>query len=292
MIMRKIIFILAALALSAAASAQSVDYLRRYNLLLDRVGPAGLGMETLIENWGKAEPDNVDMIQARFFYLLTKSQGSEIVHSKEAKYLGQTPVLTLKDSLGTDVHYYEVFKYDDNIFVEAVETLQQAITVAPNRLDLRFLMANTYMSYERGDIDLTLSYVLGLVHDFMTSDAKWFYKADSASPQIEVDKEEFAEMMKDYCYSFFTLATPKSYQAFLKLSERMNGYFKKDAGFIGNIGSYHHVVKQDYKTALKYYDKAIKLQPDNTSFINNAIIAARKMNNPKLEKKYRKMLEK
>jgi cytochrome c-type biogenesis protein CcmH/NrfG len=52
------------------------------------------------------------------------------------------------------------------------------------------------------------------------------------------------------------------------------------------------VVKQDYKTALKYYDKAIKLHPDNTSLINNALIAARKMNNAKLEKKYRKMLEK
>lgn len=292
MIMRKFIYVFAALVLSVAASAQSIDYLRRYNLLLDRVGPAGVGMETLIENWGKAEPESIEMLQARFFFLLTKAQGSEVVSRKESKFLGLTPVLTLKDSLGTDVHYYEVIKYEEGLFVDAVESLQQAISISPDRLDLRFLMANTYMSYERENIDLTLSNIMGLVHDYMSSGKKWLYQPDFASEPEEVDKEQFADMMKDYCYSFYTLATPSSYDAFLKLSERMNSYFKKDADFIGNIGSYHHVVKQDYKTALKYYDKAIKLQPDNTSLINNALIAARKMNNAKLEKKYRKMLEK
>ena len=71
----------------------------------------------------------------------------------------------------------------------------------------------------------------------------------------------------------------------------MNSYFKKDADFIGNIGSYYLVAEKDYKTALKYYDKSLKLQPDNKSIINNALIAARKLKNTKLEKKYLKMQE-
>ena len=50
------------------------------------------------------------------------------------------------------------------------------------------------------------------------------------------------------------------------------------------------VAEKDYKTALKFYDKALKLEPDNVSTINNALLAARRMNNIKLEKKYLKML--
>lgn len=292
MIMRKIIYVLAALLLSVSAYAQSTDYLRRYSLLLDRVGPAGVGIETLIENWKTAEPDNADMLYARFFFYLTKSQTTEVVASSKARYLGSDPVLTLKDSSGMNVHYYEVLKYNEELFVEALESLDKAIDLCPERLDLRFLKANTYMSYERGEMDLTLPEIMGLVHDFMNSDVRWMYREYLTSKPYTVDKEQFADMMKEYCYNFYHLGTPSSYEAFLKLSQRMNSYFKKDADFIGNIGSYYLVVAKDYKMALKYYDKALKLQPDQKDLINNAIIAARRLENDKLEKKYIKMLEK
>lgn len=290
--MRNIICVLTALVLSVSVYAQSTDYLRRYNLLLNRVGPSGVGIETLLENWQKAEPENPDMLEARFYFYISKSQGTEIISSYESKFLGANPVLTLKDSSGVDVHYYEVLKYEEALFVDALEILDQAIDLCPDRLDFRFLKANAYMSYERGEMDFTLSNILGLVHDFMNTDRKWQYKVDFSSELYTVDKEEFASLMKDYCHDFFYMGTPASYQAFLKLSQRLNGYFKKDADFVANIGSYYHVAEKDYKTALKYYDKALKLQPGHRSIINNALIAARSLKDAKLEKKYLKMLGK
>ena len=50
------------------------------------------------------------------------------------------------------------------------------------------------------------------------------------------------------------------------------------------------VAKEDYKTALKYYDKVLKKDSDNYTALKNGMLAARKLKNTKLEEKYRKHL--
>lgn len=291
MIMRKFTYALVALLLSVMAVAQTTDYQRRYKMMLDRVGYAGVGMESLIENWSKADPENPEMLQARFYFYLVKSQGTEVISRSESKYLGITPVLSLKDSTGRDVFYYEVVKYDDELFAQAIKAVDKMISVCPDRLDYRFMKSNAYLSYERESPDMALSSIMGLAYEYKTTKTKWLYQEDATQEPEVVDDKSFAQMMQEYCYSLYSLGTPSSYEAFVKLSQRLNEYFPKEGDFVANIGSYHLVVKKDPKTALKYYDKALKLQPDNTNVIRNALLAARQMKNEKLQKKYLKMLE-
>ena len=291
MIMRKFTYALVALLLSVMAVAQTTDYQRRYKMMLDRVGYAGVGMESLIENWSKADPENPEMLQARFYFYLVKSQGTEVISRSESKYLGITPVLSLKDSTGRDVFYYEVVKYDDELFAQAIKAVDKMISVCPDRLDYRFMKSNAYLSYERESPDMALSSIMGLAYEYKTTKTKWLYQEDATQEPEVVDDKSFAQMMQEYCYSLYSLGTPSSYEAFVKLSQRLNEYFPKEGDFVANIGSYHLVVKKDPKTALKYYDKALRLQPDNTNVIRNALLAARQMKNEKLQKKYLKMLE-
>lgn len=292
MIMRKILYTLAAVLLAVAATAQTTDYQRRYNILLNRVGPAGVGMETLIDNWAKAEPESTDMLQARFYFYLVKSQGTEVVVRSESKYLGAEPILSLKDSTDTDVYYYEVLKYDDELFAQALKVVDKMISIDPGRLDYRFLKANSYLSYERESPDMALSSIMALAYEYKTTKTEWSYLEDPQQAPVAVDDKVFAQMMQEYCYSLYSLGSPSSYEAFYRLSLRLNEYFPKEADFLGNIGSYHLVVNADCKTAVKYYDKALKLQPDNSSVLHNALIAARRLKNAKLEKKYLKLMGK
>lgn len=289
--MKKLFVAAAAVLAACAAFAQNVDYLKRYDLLVGRVGPAGVGVETLIDNWEKAEPDNADMLAARFYYYLAKGQDTEMVTRSEAKYLGLAPLLSLKDSTGRDVHYYELIRYDDEMFAKALSYVDKAISLYPERLGFRFMKANAYMSYERENPDMALANLLALVHEYMTGTAEWTYD-EGAQGSLPVDREAFAGMMQEYCFSLYRLGTPAAYEAFRRLSEKMNSFMPRYPDFITNVGTYHMVVHKDYKTALKYYDKAMKIRPGDPTALSNAMLAARMMKNPKLEKKYLKLQQK
>lgn len=288
--MKRMMYMVAAMLLCIVATAQESEFLRRYNVLVGRVGPAGLGVETLLDNWSKEEPDSPDQLVARFHYYIVKSQGTEIVNRRDAKYLGLAPVLSLKDSTGTDVHYYELLTYDEALFAEALKAADKAIALYPERLDFRFMKANAYLSYERESPDMALSNLIALVHEFMSGSGEWVYPQDAGAVS-PVDKETFAQLMQEYCYSFYSLGTPSGYEAFYKLSVKMNSFYPKNTDFLCNIGSYHMVAQNNCKTALKYYDKVLKIKPDDYSALNNSVLAARKLKNPKLEKKYMKMLK-
>ena len=281
--MRKAVLVTAiVLLLPSLAAAQ--DFERKYNLLVERVGPSGVGVETLLDNWAEAQPDNDKMLTAKFNFWLTKGQGTEVVARSQKKYLGRDAMLALKDSAGTDVYYFEVLKYDDECFREAIASVDRAIAMYPERLDFRFMKANAYISYERDSPDMALANLLSLVNDFKTGKEKWTYDGQPA------DDEFFASAMQEYCVSFYTLGTPGSYEAFRKLSEVMLGHYPDNPGFMSNLGSYNMLVMKDFKTALKYYNKVLKKHPDDYISIRNSALASRRLGNVKMEKKYLQML--
>ena len=58
------------------------------------------------------------------------------------------------------------------------------------------------------------------------------------------------------------------------------------------MGSYYFVYKKDDKTALKYYNKVLKLNKEDNTAIRSCILLARNSKNVKLEKKYLEMMAK
>lgn len=272
---------LAAIAamISVMSFAQSDKYEQRYNLLVSKLGPAGVGVETVLNTWEQADSSDSKMLLGKFNYYFTKSQSSQVVTKPTKKYLGMEPVLTLKDSTGTDVFYYQEIMYDDELYGMAIKAADRAIGFYPEKLDFRFMKANAYIAYEKESPDMAIAYLLALA-DESVSRKVWLYNEEP------VDAKFFSEAMLEYCFSFYSIGTPAAMNAFLALSERMNRIDPKNPAFINNIGSYHLVARNDYKTALKYYNKVLKDYPDDYTAIKNCVLLARKQNNVKLEKKY------
>lgn len=261
------------------AQTDSERYAQRYDLLVSKLGPAGLGVETILNNWEKADSTDARMLLGKFSYLFTKAQTSEVVSRSSKRYLGMEPILSLKDSLGNDIYYYQENIFDDELYGQAIKAADKAIQYWPDRLDFRFMKANAYIAYEKESPDMALAYLQDLVSENMSRQRPWEYDG------TEAGKSFFEEAMQEYCFSFYSIGSPASYEAFLALSQQLSKLYPDNMGFVNNIGSYH-LIRQEYKTALKYYDKVLKKQPDDYTAMQNGLLASRKMKNLKLEKKY------
>lgn len=282
--MRKFIVAAVSMLLSASAFAQADKYEQRYDLLVSKLGPAGVGVETILNNWEKADSTASKMLLGRFNYLFAKAQSMQVVVKDKKKYLGMEPILALKDSTGTDVYYYQEMFYDDELYGQAMRVADRAINMHPEMLDFRFLKANAYIAYEKESPDMARSYLLSLA-DESVSRRIWLYGDEPA------DAAFFSDAMLEYCFTFYSIGSPAAMDAFLALSERMTELDPDNPAFLNNIGTYHLLAKEDYKTALKYYNKVLKAHPDDYTAIKNCVLLARKQNNVKLEKKYLQMLE-
>ena len=286
--MHRFFCFLTALAISLTAIAQtpsSKDFQDRYDLLVSKLGPTGVGIETLLDRWAAAYPDDVQMLTGKFSYWFSKSQTLQLVPKDQQKFLGETPTVVLKDSTGANVNYFQETMYDDELFGEAQKALEKAIQLYPDRLDLRFLKVASLIGYEKESPDMALSSLKSLMIYNATQHPKWEY------PGVDnVDNEFFSAALQEYCYLFFRYGTPATYEAFKELSEQMLTYEPKNVLFLDNIGSYWLVARKDNKTAMKYYSKVLKIKADDLTAIKNIIILARNSNNVNLEKKYLPLL--
>lgn len=277
-----------AFACAASAFAQTTreEFIERYNLLSSKLGSAGVGIETLLDKWEAAYPDDLDMLSGKFLDYYTKSQTTRL-EAKPGKetYMGVKPTVTLKDSTGADVNYFQENFYDDELFGQAIKYIDKIIAGHPERLDVRLSKISALTNYEKDSPDMALSELMSLIdYNYGTSPA-WEY------PGIEtVDNEVFKTSVQEYCYTFFRFGIPEGYEAFRTVAEKMLSYNKNDVLFLNDLGSYYLVGKKDNKQALKYYNKVLKIAPGDLTAIRNSIVLARNSKNWKLEKKYLPML--
>lgn len=265
---RLIITFFAALS-CAMLLAQSVgdDYLAKYQRQIRNAGVAGVGVQTIVDNWIAACPDDARAYEARFNYCFAKSRSTEIQPKNSERYLGQKPVLTLKDSTGRDVNYFQEDVFVDSLFASCLTAIDKACILKPLELRYHFDKITAMLSYEKDCPNLSYELVNSLIDSFVKNKGADWTLDNEALPE---DRDEvFCQCIGEFCYTFFQVGSPSSYRYFLALSEKMNKLYPKNPVFLDNIGSYWQVAEKNDKKALKYYKKALKLDPQDYAALNN-----------------------
>ena len=274
------------MSLAVSVSAQTSKFEKRYILLVSQFGPAGVGVETVLDNWEKEDSTDYNLLLAKFEFYFAKAKSTVVVSKPDKKYLGMSPVFSLKDSTGNAIYYYQEEIFDDEIYGLAVKEADKAVALYPDKIDCRFLKANAYIAYEKESPDMALAYLIELARQDAARKKPWEF----GGAEVE-DKDFFEDAMLEYCVSFYTIGSQRSYEAFRILSEEMLALHPGSVEYMNNIGTYYMVAKDDCKTALKYYGKVLKKDSDNYTALKNGILAARKLKDTKLETKYRERLK-
>ncbi len=262
--MKRLNFLVSLVAFTAAflpASAQdgsAGSYKAEYERQVRYVGAGGVGVETIINRWEAATPDDPEVHLARFTYKLTRARDdSRVVAVDASTYLGNSPIFTLKDSLGNDVNYFEEVVFDDELFSDAIKAIDRAIELRPEETSYRFYKITAILDYEKESPDLAASSILGMIDDYVKGHDSWTYAGEP------LDEETFCLGIVEYCYVLFNIASPSGYRYFLQISEKMNRIFPDDTVFINNMGAYWQVAGKNNRKAAKYYKKSLKLDPED-----------------------------
>lgn len=247
---------------SATAQLPADYYKSQYERQVKQLGAAGVGVETILDKWQRTYPEDTDMLEGRFAYFLTKSQKVEMVRKMERKYLGLKPSLELKDSLGVPYYYFQVPVYTDSLFALSASAIEKAISLRPCELKYHIDKISALVSYEKESPDMAEAAVMALI-DKHEAHTPWTYEGE---PQNE---DFFQDLIQEYCFTFYSTGTPRSYDAFYKVSERMSKLYPKSAVYVSNMGSYWLIAKDNPKKAMTFYKKALKIDPEDYSAKRN-----------------------
>lgn len=283
--MRKILPAIAAIALGTAAAAQTTpeEFQARYERLVRNVGYDGVGVETLLDRWEEAFPDDAAVPVARFNYYFIKSRHTEVVPKPGLRrYLGNAPALTLKDSDGADVNYFEENFYDEELFGEAMKVLDERIAAQPDELRWRYMKITALSAYEKESPDMAAAELRQLISRDASARPAWTLDGEPAGTDI------FQQGVGEYCAQFFETGSAGSYEYFREISELMSKRFPKNPVFIDNIGSYWLVAKNNDKQAVKFYKKALKIDPSDAAATRNLQIIERRQAAAKAKSKGKK----
>lgn len=270
--MKKFISLLLILACTQSfAQLTREEHKANYERQTRIVGYSGVGVLTLLDRWEKACPDDPEAKLGRFNYYLNKGIRTELVLKNQEKFMGAKPSVTLKDENGNPANYFEETFYDESSFAESQKYIDALIGQYPDTADFRVAKLKSLLEMEKEYPDLAAGELYGLIDAYRADGGKWALHGEKVNDVI------FSALIQEYCAYLFSIGSDVANTLFYDVSVKMSKLYPKDSNFLDNQGSYWMVVKGNPKKALSFYDKALKINPEDPIARKNRKIAEKRL---------------
>mgnify|MGYP003315482112 CR=1 FL=1 len=268
---KTILLLLTLVCVQAFAQLTREEHKENYLRQIRTLGYCGVGVSTLLDRWEKAFPDDPDAKIGRFNYYLNTGVHTELVRKEQDKYMGAQPAATLKDGDGKPVKYFEETFYDDASFAESQKYIDEVISRYPDNVDFKVAKINALFSLEKEYPDIAASELEKLINDYRISGSDWTMSGE------KLEGDEFAGLIQEYLAYLYSIGGDIAYNLFNSISIKMARMYPGNSDFLSNQGSFWLVVKQNPKKAISFYDKALKINPEDQAALKNRKISERQL---------------
>jgi tetratricopeptide (TPR) repeat protein len=217
-------------------------------------------IQGILNNWKKVSTKDIDYFIAAFNFYFKESQNEIVQLSQDAPHEGKE-ALVLSDSLGNKAGYmFSNMSTNDSLFKVSQNTIDTAIQLFPNRLDLRFGKIHTLGAVEKFD-EFTTEILETIAYSY-TINHKWLWSNDT---NLENPENFFIDAMQSYQNTLFQVESDENLK---KITKKMYEIFPNDLFVISSYGV-TFLIEGKNKEALELYLKAEKINPNDTIVLNN-----------------------
>lgn len=247
-----------------------------------------LKQQQLLKDWGESPAADAEYYAASFNYYVSRAE-------MQVLELGDKPgneesLMLLSDSLSSDEpagYLYETTFYRPDKMSAAYAAIREGIAKFPARLDLRFGMI--YMYGQTGDWTTFTSEIVNTVHYGARIQHAWTW---TNNEKLEDGKEFMLSSIQDYQMQLYDFAGEAGPANMKRIAQAILSHYPEHVVSLSNLGI-ALLNERDNKGALKQFEKAHKVDPNDIIVIGNLAYTWKELGDiPKAISFYRLMGEK
>ena len=236
----------------------------------------------VIEQWERAEPESADVYAAWFNYYYKMSMDEVIQMTSVPPQDGQQ-ALGMESNTGESAYMYPKRVYIDSLIAIALEKIDKAIILYPNRLDLPF--GKISMLFTLKDYEKVMPAIHQVIERSHLNGNQWTWTLDNP---VEDGKEMFKSSIQDYFRRFYDAELENEA---MQITDWMLQYYPDDVVFRSNKASLL-AIKGNDDQALPLFLSIHDDSPDDYIVISNIAYLYKKKGDKKNALKYYRKLEK
>lgn len=219
------------------------------------------GMETLLKNWEKLEPNNPELYVSYFNFYFNKSR-EEVVTLTSEPTSDETVKLSKEGDDKAVAFLGSQVRFEKESFEKGIAYINKGIRKFPDRLDMR--LGKIYAMGQVGNFQEVSNELIKLIERSDQNKNAWLWMENK---RVKNPLPFMLDAIQDHIVGLFN-AGPDFIENFKTVAETVLKFYPKSVKNLSNLAVYY-LVRMEYKKALEPLLRAEKIAPRDYIVLNN-----------------------